>query len=724
MSASRLIRAMRPAGAVPLLLLLAFPAASDPVWSWQHPHPTGMPIESIDFVSALEGWIATGYGTSFPRGEVFHTSDGGATWQEQLVSGYSIFSIDFVDSVEGWLCSFDGINGMVFHSIDSGTTWSEQIGARSDEALLGLDFTDGDYGQAVGYDGWIARTMDGGITWSPQGSGTSGALQDIDFPDSMNGWAVGTVAGGILHTSTAGAFWAIEPAGMSPDIYGVDFVDASHGWAAGENGIVARIGGTPWVLQLPGNFSDIDFCDQYNGAATSGYYATPSVAVTGNGGGSWSLEDLTACLPFSVSHEMTCVSVPVPGTVYAASSNGLVLRREGGYWAMVSDCLALTTLRSVCCTDADHAWACGDSGVVLRTSDGGANWTLGLMPSSSVQLKDISFPTSTLGFACGNSPASPFAGAVYRTSDGGATWTDCTPSLSPAVRRLNSIDFADGLRGVAVGSQGEIIRTIDGGDSWVRLSETSNNLNCVRFADSEAGYAAGNSGTILRFDFTGDSWSTQFSATNGDLNTLFALNPDTAWAAGWNGTVVRTWNSGDNWNKIAETGNDYYDIWFFDAMNGFLRSGGIYVTTNGGQTMSPLSGWRDNLISRFCFTSPGYGWGVGAYGWILRFAEEGTGVEGPQDPDPSIPSIELLCTPNPFRGSAVVAFTVADQAVPVTLSLYDISGRLVARLLDGAVEGTGRQSVVIDGSTLPAGLYALRLEQGGFTATGTCIRLP
>ena len=722
MSASFKSRVLQPVGAISALLLLAFPASSDPVWSWQHPYPTGMPIESIDFTSSLEGWIATGAGTWISFGEVFHTADGGATWQELLVSDYSIFSVDFIDSANGWLSAFDGINGMVFHSADGGQTWTEQIDARSGEAIVGLDFTDDDYGQSVGYDGWIARTMDGGASWSPQGSGTDELLRDIDFPDITNGWAVGNLNGAILHTSTAGAFWQTEPTGTSSYFYGVDFVDATHGWVAGEAGIFARIGSSPWTLQIPGNFSDIDFCDQNNGAATSGYSATPAVAVTSNGGTFWSLENLMSIIPFSYDNDMTCVSVPAPGVVYAANERGLVLKREGGSWDMLSDCVAQADLKSVCCTDAYHAWACGDSGVVLRTSNGGVDWALAQVPSTSVRLSDISFPSSSLGFACGYSPAYPHPGAVYRTTDGGATWTDCTPSLSPAVRMLNSIDFADGLRGVAVGAQGEIIRTTDGGLTWTRLVETPNNLNRVRFADSETGYAAGDAGTLLRFDFTGDSWCTQFSATNGNLYTLFALNPDTAWAAGWNGTVVRTWNSGNNWYKIAETGSEYYDIWFFDAMNGFL--GGIYTTANGGQTMSPFPGWRDNLILRFCFTAPDCGWGVGNGSNIFRFAEEGTGVGEPQDPLPTVPCTGLLCTPNPFHGSAVVTFDVADQAVPVTLSLYDLSGRLVARLLDGTITGAGLQSVAIDGSTLPAGLYALRLEQEGFTATGTCIRLP
>lgn len=191
---------------------------------------------------------------------------------------------------------------------------------------------------------------------------------------------------------------------------------------------------------------------------------------------------------------------------------------------------------------------------------------------------------------------------------------------------------------------------------------------------------------------------------------------------GWNGTIVRTWNGGDDRDKMAETGSDYHDIRFFDGTNGYPSV--MYVTSNCGKTVSPVPGWRDGMIERFCFTGPDCGRGVGCGGHILRLAEEGCGVEDPQTPGPSMPFGSLLCSPNPFRGSAAVSFRAADQAAPVTLSLYDLSGRLVARLLDGAVAGAGVQSVEIDGSAPPAGLYALRLEQEGFKATETCIGLP
>jgi hypothetical protein len=81
--------------------------------------------------------------------------------------------------------------------------------------------------------------------------------------------------------------------------------------------------------------------------------------------------------------------------------------------------------------------------------------------------------------------------------------------------------------------------------------------------------------------------------------------------------------------------------------------------------------------------------------------------------------------PNPFHPATTLAFDVPGQAGgarPVTLDIYDVTGRLVRRLLEGPV-GTGRQSVNWDGRGqdgrgLGAGVYFARIEIGGnFTAT-------
>jgi len=51
----------------------------------------------------------------------------------------------------------------------------------------------------------------------------------------------------------------------------------------------------------------------------------------------------------------------------------------------------------------------------------------------------------------------------------------------------------------------------------------------------------------------------------------------------------------------------------------------------------------------------------------------------------------------------------------VTLELYDVLGRRVRTLIDGEQEG--RQSMQVDVSTLPSGVYFLRLKAEGQTKT-------
>jgi len=77
--------------------------------------------------------------------------------------------------------------------------------------------------------------------------------------------------------------------------------------------------------------------------------------------------------------------------------------------------------------------------------------------------------------------------------------------------------------------------------------------------------------------------------------------------------------------------------------------------------------------------------------------------------------------PNPFNPKTTIAFSL-PEAAGVTLRVYDLSGRLVATLLDGAPHAQGRHEVVWDGRdaqgrTAAAGSYVARLEAGDRSAT-------
>ncbi|HMB93964.1 MAG TPA: DNRLRE domain-containing protein [Rhodothermales bacterium] len=64
--------------------------------------------------------------------------------------------------------------------------------------------------------------------------------------------------------------------------------------------------------------------------------------------------------------------------------------------------------------------------------------------------------------------------------------------------------------------------------------------------------------------------------------------------------------------------------------------------------------------------------------------------------------------PNPFRQTTTIRYELA-QPQPVTLTVYDVRGRLITTLVDGLQE-TGLHEATFDATTLPTGLYLYRLS--------------
>jgi hypothetical protein len=74
--------------------------------------------------------------------------------------------------------------------------------------------------------------------------------------------------------------------------------------------------------------------------------------------------------------------------------------------------------------------------------------------------------------------------------------------------------------------------------------------------------------------------------------------------------------------------------------------------------------------------------------------------------------------PNPFNPATTIQYAL-PQAMRVRLVIYDVSGRLVRKLVDG-VEDAGDRRVSWDGrdergSAVGSGVYVYRLEAGGTT---------
>ena len=69
------------------------------------------------------------------------------------------------------------------------------------------------------------------------------------------------------------------------------------------------------------------------------------------------------------------------------------------------------------------------------------------------------------------------------------------------------------------------------------------------------------------------------------------------------------------------------------------------------------------------------------------------------------------CYPNPFNPSTTVNFTL-ESSLPITLDVYDISGRYIANLAAGFFEA-GRHSIEWHASGISSGIYFIRLSASG-----------
>ena len=121
------------------------------------------------------------------------------------------------------------------------------------------------------------------------------------------------------------------------------------------------------------------------------------------------------------------------------------------------------------------------------------------------------------------------------------------------VPRLFDVELADdGLVGVAVGDNGAVVTTSDGGFSWVlRNSEVDASLYGVALSqDGTSGIAVGWNGVILTSDNGGVNWTKRKSGLDIALNNV-ALSEDGVLgvAVGRDGIILTSDNAGVNWTR-------------------------------------------------------------------------------------------------------------------------------------------------------------------------------
>ncbi len=215
-------------------------------------------------------------------------------------------------------------------------------------------------------------------------------------------------------------------------------------------------------------------------------------------------------------------------------------------------------------------------------------------------------------------------GTILHTEDGGLSWTVET---SGTLRKLYGVAFTDSRTGWAVGQNGTILHTGDGGLSWTtKKTGTTAGLDSVAFTDSRTGWAAGETGTILHTEDGGLNWTTEKSGTVRELYRVIFVDSRAGWVVGENGTILHTEDGGLNWTvERSGTTQDLMDEAFMDLRTGWAVGdhGTILHTVDGGSNWAVESSGTPALLNGVTFTDVRTGWAVGDSGTILRTEDGG-----------------------------------------------------------------------------------------------------
>ncbi len=170
---------------------------------------------------------------------------------------------------------------------------------------------------------------------------------------------------------------------------------------------------------------------------------------------------------------------------------------------------------------------------------------------------------------------------------GTGIWTELNPKV-PRVEYFG-IHFINPDTGWAVGAEGSIITTLDGGLSWHTIdSPTSNILLNVSSYNGRIVIATGYDGIIIRSEDAGNSWQQVASGVSGDLWRVQMLNDTLGWICGVGPALLKTTDSGLTWNSVSTDYNtfQYWSLDFYDENIGYIAGGygNILKTTDGGNS--------------------------------------------------------------------------------------------------------------------------------------------
>lgn len=448
--------------------------------------------QSFFFIDRAIGWIAS-------DSDIERTTDGGHTWTTIMESDdfdddFLIFDgIWFRDSRHGWLEYSDRHLARRTLSTDNGgASWR-------DSKRLPMphhhDMELQQSGRAVAIQDYsrLYLTKDGGTTWSPLTQKSSPFLS-LQAVGEQEAWSLSNYR--LMRRTTTRDWQVIQNVS---NVSGFFFLDQDRGWIIDSAGLkTTHDGGQSWTLINdslsfdPPDFIRFSFQDADRGIAWSG---GSDVLRTTDGGATWTQVNTTLAEAYQRFEEYKQESL-AKGEGRIFPEGGVEDPRIAKIWndsrlfygdtryyygrgdlnapwiygyskgfqvlAGNEDILSLPEEKQVSvlhAIDTTRTLAAGINGVLYLSENGGESW----VPTATFDAKlyAIDFPFGgDIGWAVGDN------GTIINTTDGGHSWST---QPSGVAEPLYQVDFSDERHGFVVGA-GVTLYTRDGGQTWRDLT--------------------------------------------------------------------------------------------------------------------------------------------------------------------------------------------------------------------------------------------------------------
>lgn len=565
-------------------------------WCWQNPRPTGNRVNTVFFIDATTGWRGG------DNGEIFKTTDGGATWVRQTTGiSASILAIRFFDATTGWAT---GTFGAVLRTVDGGVTWKvaklpdSQYGSSADLRFINASDAKNVYiGPVAGNGGFggLSVSNDGGVTWRP--------LASVPHAITPGGKFWSLQGNGVSLSTDGGSSYRSVLSLKLPA--GYNYFDSSNLWAIDDQRVVA--------LTRASNF---DF-------TTYRWNYVETLYITIDGGANWSTRERVST--DSSLNLQRIVDVSADGTTLLGSGYGALMRSTDGgkTWDSLPSPSTLYDGVSYMPLGGGEIAAQSYSGMWL-SKDAGLTWTKLSVPQRDNGNVSVSL-NSLRRIDVAALMLSDVQGASFLSRDNGQSWTQVVAPVGNQYVGPATVAFSDAKNGFLLDGTGRLATTKDGGLTWESKVLSLGTVSTVQFVNKQTGWLVGGFGQLYKTTDAGKTWTAVAAPAGVAYATVFFQNELLGWAQRYGGGAlyVATRDGGKTWTELALPYGVTSLLQGEQVWVAVGSGGAVYVSSDSGVTWNAVyTGTGASLMSA-AFSDAKTVWAVGSGGTVLKSDDAG-----------------------------------------------------------------------------------------------------